>query len=301
MIKSYPKIVPLVGKYGDLALGKEVEITEKVDGSMFAFGLDEEGKLHCRSKGQPISIEAPPGLFRPAVEYVVSIQNKLPLNTVFYGETLKTERHNTLKYGRIPLNHIALFGVFDFERTKGSEWEIVEEWAHILDVDVVPLLYRGTINSMDQFAEFLKAKSFLGEADIEGIVVKDYARPMEFAGMIYPLTVLKYVSEAFKEKHAGNPDWVAPRDKLDELFRQYKTEARWNKAVQRLKESGNWTGEPKDIGPLMKDLWADTVVEEKANIQEQLWNLFKKRFAHAIQAGLPEWYKKQLLEAPKEE
>lgn len=299
MIKSYPKILPLVGKYADLVCGVEVEVTEKVDGSCFGFGVDLEGKLHCRSKGQAISVEAPADLFRPAVEHCVAIQDRLPKGVVFYGETLKTERHNTLAYSRVPRNHIALFGMFDWERTAGAPYEGLVEAAANLDVDVVPLLYKGRLDSLEQFSDLVKSSpiSFLGGAPIEGIVVKDYTRPMEFAGMIYPLTVLKLVSEQFKEKHSNNPDWKPQKDVLEDCLNQYKTEARWHKAVQHLKEQGILLGEPKDIGPLMSELWRDVVEEEKENFKEELFNMFKKRLAHKVQAGFPQWYKEQLLSA----
>lgn len=299
MIKSYPKILPLVGKYADLVLNRRVEITEKCDGSMFAFGLDCNDKLHMRSKGQAIDCEHAPDLFRPAAEHVLSIQHKLEKNTAYYGETLKTPRHNTLAYDRVPTNHIALFGVFDFERTKGVDYEGVVEAAHHLEVDVVPLLGHVELGELQQFADMLAkaGKSWLGGADMEGIVVKDYTRPMEFAGMIYPLTVLKYVSEAFKEKHSSNPDYVPQRDKMDELFARYKTEARWNKAIQHLKEADKLTGEPKDIGPLMAELWKDVVEEEKENFKEELFHMFKKRLAWSVQAGFPEFYKQKLLQS----
>jgi len=302
MIKSYPKILPLVGKYSDLVIGRPVEVTEKVDGSMFAFGLDENGKLHCRSKGQAIDPEYPNDMFRPAVEYVRSIQHKLAKGTSYYGETLKTPRHNTLAYDRIPLNHIALFGVFDFDRTRGSDYDTVQRTADLLGVECVRLLGNVTFGSLQEFADMMKAagKSQLGGADIEGIVIKDYTRPMDFAGMIYPLTVLKYVSEQFKEKHANNPDWMGKKDALELLFDKYKTEARWHKAVQHLRDDGKLVGEPKDIGILMAEIWRDMVEEEKDNFKEELFVMFKKRWASRAQAGFPEWYKQQLLLEKKE-
>lgn len=298
MLKSYPKILPLVGKYADLVVDRTVEVTEKIDGSMFAFGLDENGKLHCRSKGQAIDPEYPNDMFRPAVEYVRSIEHKLAKGTSYYGETLKTPRHNTLAYDRVPHNHIALFGVFDFDRTRGSDYDTVRRTADELGVESVRLLGNVNLSSLVEFADLMKSVgvSQLGGANIEGIVIKDYTRPMDFAGMIYPLTVLKYVSEEFKEKHANNPDWVGKKDALELLYDSYRTEARWQKAVQHLRDEGKLLGEPKDIGPLMAEIWRDLVEEEKQNFMEELFKLYKKRWASRAQAGFPEWYKTRLLE-----
>lgn len=296
MIKSYPKILPLVGKHADLVLRTPVEVTEKVDGSMFAFGKDHEGKLHFRSKGREIDENVVDKLFRPAVEHVLSIQDRLPTGVCYYGETLFRPNHNTLCYERVPKGNIALFGMFDWDRTGGNGWEQLADEAARLDMDVVPLLAQGEFGELGELTKLMEAKSFLGNEDMEGIVIKDYTRPMEFAGMIYPLTVLKFVSERFKEKHADNPEYVSSKNKLEEIMLAYRTEARWAKAVQHLRDEGKLVGEPKDIGPLMAELWRDLVEEEKENFKEELYKLYKKDLARLVQRGFPEWYKRKLLE-----
>jgi len=298
MLKSYPKIIPLVGKYADLVTnGDEIEITEKVDGSMFAFGRSPEGELFFRSKGQQIDERAPPNMFAPAVEHILTVADRIPNDTAFYGETLQKPRHNTLAYSRVPLNHLALFGVFDFERTRGESHEVLTGYANTLGVDVVPLIYRGPMDSIANIPALMQKESFLGGQLIEGVVLKDYARPFEFAGMIMPITVLKYVSEAFKEKHSNNPDWKPQGDALEEVLNQYRKgqEARWTKAIQHRKEAGLYLGEPKDIGPLMKEIWDDVLVEEKENFKEELFHIYKKRLAHAAQGNFPQWFKSQYL------
>ncbi len=296
MIKSYPKILPLVGKHADLVLRQQVEITEKVDGSMVAFGKDHEGKLHFRSKGRAIDENVVDKLFRPAVEHVLSIESRLPRGVCYYGETLFRPNHNTLHYERVPKGHIALFGMFDWDRTGGNEWNVLADEAARLDMDICPLLAEGEFGELLAITALMEGKSFLGKEDMEGIVIKDYAHPIEFAGMVYPLTALKYVSERFKEKHSLNPEYVPNRDKLEELFRSYRTEARWDKAIQHLRDDGKLVGEPKDIGILMAELWRDVVEEEKENFKEELYKMYKKRLAGVVQAGFPEYYKRKLLE-----
>ena len=297
MIKSYPKILPLVGKYFDLIAGVEVEVTEKVDGSMFAFGKDHEGNLHFRSKGAIIEASAPQDLFKPAIEYVITIQHELPNGVVYYGETLKSNRHNTLNYNSIPKNHIALFGMFDFDRTAGNSWEVLKEEAARLNLDVVPLLGKVPLGALNEVEKFLELESYLGGPKIEGVVLKDYTRPMEFAGQMYPLTALKFVSDAVKEKHADNPEYVPQSSKLEVVIGNYRTEARWDKAIQHLKEQGLLVGEPKDIGLLMKELSQDLIAEEKENFKEELYQIFKKQWTASLLRGFPEYYKRKLLES----
>lgn len=295
-LKSYPKILPLTGKYFDYIAGVGVEITEKVDGSMFAFGKDREGVLHFRSKGAVIEANAPQDLFKPAVDYVLSVQDKLPNGVAYYSETLKSPRHNTLAYAGIPKNHIALFGMFDYDRTGGNSWEVLREEATRLDVDIVPLLGKAILGSAEQAQEYLSIDSFLGNCKVEGIVIKDYTRPMEFSGQIYPLIALKFVSDSFKEKHANNPEYIPQSSKLEVVINNYRTEARWDKAIQHLKEKGVLTNEPKDIGILMRELSEDLVLEEKENFKEELYQIYKKQWTANLCRGFPEYYKKVLLE-----
>lgn len=300
MIKSYPKILPLVGKYADQILNKGlIEITEKIDGSAFAFGKDEEGKLYMRSKGTQILFEEKiDDLFRPAVTHVLDVQDKIPNNRIYYCETLKNERHNTLVYNRIPRNHLMVYGISDFH---GTEW--VPEYFQLqaqsndIDLDPVPFIGYVEITDLSQIAALLERESALGGPKIEGVVLKTYNHGMQFGGMMFPFVTMKFVSDEFKEKHADNPDYVPQRNKTEEVIRRYKTEARWLKAVQHLRDKGELVHEPKDIGSLMKELHNDLVEEEKENFKEELYQIYQKDWKNIVCAGFPQWYKEQLLKA----
>lgn len=112
ILKPWPKI-PALGKPELADLFKEdVEVTEKIDGSQFNFDLIN-GELCIRSKGAVIDPENPPNLFRPVVDYVVSISKGLVNNITFHGETLSSRRHNTLCYDRVPQNYFMVFGALD--------------------------------------------------------------------------------------------------------------------------------------------------------------------------------------------
>lgn len=69
-----------------------MEITEKLDGSQFCFGKDEEGTLHFRSKGAIIDGAAPPDMFRNAVLHVHSVAHRIAPNTAYYAEVLNKPR-----------------------------------------------------------------------------------------------------------------------------------------------------------------------------------------------------------------
>jgi hypothetical protein len=290
---AFPKILHIGDKQIlDLFEG-EVEITEKLDGSQFSFGKID-GEVITRSKGREFS--EPDKLFAPVFEYVHSIADRLPEGLFFYGETLGTPRHSTLAYDRTPKNFFAMFGVYKTDTREFLNYDHIVEWSEKLDVDPVPLLYRGEISQSEILKMVDDTVSYLGGQKIEGVVVKAY-KPWMFLGQI-PLSVMsgKYVTEAFKEVH--NKDWTrlnTGKGKFDVLKENYRTEARWNKAIQHLRENGELTGTPKDIGALLKEIYVDIETEEKENIKEQLYSIYKSDIMKYATHGLAQWYKERLV------
>ena len=296
MSSPFPKILHIGDKQiADLFEG-EVEITEKVDGSQFGFGK-ENGKLFCRSKGKEQDLDNPDMMFELGVEYVKRIADLIPDNMTFYGEYLKKPKHNTLAYDNIPKNHVALFGAYNSATREHFSMPYVEAFAKEFGMDTVPVLYRGLEATPEMVLELVKERvSYLGGQNIEGVVVKAY-KPWLFLNQI-PLSVMagKYVTEAFKEVH--NKNWKAEntgKGKLEVAISQYRSEARWNKAVQHLRDDGRLTESPKDIGELIKEVRKDISLEEKENIKDQLWSIFKNDFLGMATSGLPQWYKEKLI------
>ena len=291
---AFPKILHIGDKQIlDLFEG-EVEITEKLDGSQFSFGKID-GEVITRSKGR--EFDEPDKLFRPVWEYVHSIEDRLPEGIWFYGETLGTPRHSTLAYDRTPKNFFAMFGVYVMETHEYLNYDSIKDWSDKLDVDPVPLLFRGEISQSAILDMVEDTVSYLGGQKIEGVVVKAYKNWL-FLGQI-PLSVMsgKYVTEAFKEVH--QKDWSklnTGKGKFDVLKENYRTEARWNKAIQHLRDNGELTGTPKDIGMLLKEVYVDLETEERENIKEQLYSIYKSDIMKYATFGLAQWYKEQLLE-----
>lgn len=294
MIKAFPKIFALGTDYIKDILDGEVEVTEKIDGSQFVFGRID-GELFVRSKGAMLHFDAPNNMFREGVEYVASIADRIPDNTVFHGEYLQTPHHNTLTYDRIPKNHICLFSVSDNTEKYYGHDEITK-WAEALEVDAVPLIYKGIISSTDQILEFMGNPSYLGKANAEGVVVKNYNKPFLLGGQPIPVMSGKYVSEQFKEVHrAGWSKENTGRGKWEVFKEGYKTEARWHKAIQFLRDSNDLTESPKDIGKLIARVMQDIEEEEKETIKNFLWKEFGSEVLRTSVQGLPEFYKMWLL------
>lgn len=305
-LKSYPSIFSFGHRAIADLLTVPVYVQEKIDGSQFSFGLirstdleilhgADSYELICKSKGAEIFLETADKLFKCAVEYVYSIKDKLVPGWTYRGEVLCRPRHNTLAYDRVPRHNVVIFDVNTSEETYLT-YESMTEYAAGLDLEVVPLLYQGIVTTADQLKAFLETQSFLGGQKVEGVVVK----PVGYGlfGVDKKALMGKYVSEAFKEIHGG--EWKKNNPSNNEVVERvallYKTPARWQKSIQHLKEAGQLEDSPRDIGKLMKEVNTDVLKECEAEIKEELFKQAWPKIARIITAGLPEYYKKMLLD-----
>jgi len=291
---AFPKIFAVGQDYiADLFLD-EVEITEKIDGSQFVFGR-VNGEAKCRSKGKEQYEGAVDKMFMDAWDYVHSVD--LPNDILFYGEYLRKPKHNTLCYQRIPRNHIVIFGASTPGDTFVSEYEELAELAGSIDLEAVPLIYQGLIKSADELKAMLETDSYLGGTKVEGVVVKNYARPFLLGGQPIPLMCGKFVSEAFKEKHiSGWSKENTSKGKWDAFKDGFRTDARFEKAVQHLRDNGELENSPRDIGKLIAEAKRDIAEEERDAILKFLWQEFSPELMRRATFGLPEWYKEKLAE-----
>jgi hypothetical protein len=294
-MKAFPKIFALGADYIKDIFNERIEVTEKVDGSQFGFGK-LNGSLYLRSKGKQIFPESPDKMFTEAVDYIVSIENLLPPGTMFYAEYLRKPKHNSLSYENIPKNHLALFGMMFSNGIFSHEYDQLHRWSVTLDIDIVPCLYYGYIKSPEEISRYLDHVSYLGGTKIEGVVIKNYERAFLLGGQPIPLMAGKLVSESFKEVHRNS--WSKEhtnKGKWETFQESFKTEARWTKAIQHLRDDGTLLNDPKDIGALLKEVARDIIDEEKETIKDFLWDHFGKDLIRQAQRGFPEWYKQYLL------
>ena len=299
MLKSFPKIFALGTTYISDIFNDEVEVTEKVDGSQFVFGIFD-GDLQMRSKGTVIHdyhARAETDLFYPAIQHAMSVEAVLPNNVAFYCETLCKPKHNTLKYNRVPRNNLVLYGVSTLADEFINSHDALAGYAELLGIDVVPLVYQGRIGDATAIHDLMHRESYLGGTDIEGLVVKNYKNAFLLGGQPIAVMAGKYVSEQFKEVHRKTWSGNNTTGGKWALFKEnYRTEARWAKAVQHLKEAGRLEGTPRDIGQLIVEVREDIVEEEMEAIKDFLFKQFGDELMRRSTVGLPEWYKNKLLE-----
>lgn len=290
---SYPKVWAIGHTNIRTIFSEPVIVEEKVDGSQFSFGMFD-GALRMRSRGKDQTHDTDQ-LFKEAAQTCARLfqENRLVEGWMYSGEYLKNPKHNTLEYSRVPDNHIVLFDVRrGIEDYCSYDDKVVE--ATRLGLEVVPKLFEGKIDSVEQIQELLETESFLGGPKIEGIVVKSYVQFTRDGKAMMG----KYVSENFKEKHSKEWKKSNPTNKdiIGLISESLRTEARWRKAMERLRDAGMLKGEPKDIGPLIEEIKRDVQEEEREYICDRLFAYAWKHIGREITYGVPEWYKKLLME-----
>jgi hypothetical protein len=296
-ISSYCEVYQLGHRSIKDIFSSEVVLEEKIDGSSFSFGVLGD-ELVCRSKGKQLIVDAPEKMFTKAIATAQRIMPELHKDWIYRGEFLEKPKHNTLKYSRVPDGNIIIYDIMVAPEDYLGPQEKVEECRR-LGLECVPLLAKGKIDNLEMFKEFLEQESILGGTKIEGIVIKNYSLFTQSKKAMMG----KYVSEAFKEVH--DKDWKTRnphgKDLVFMLTEKYHTEARWQKAIQHLRDAGALEGSPKDIGLLIREVPADILKECETEIRDVLFKHFWPQIARGVTRGLPEFYKEQLAESTFQE
>jgi len=273
-------------------LGAEIFAEEKIDGSQFSFGV-VDGEFLMRSKNADVYI-GQEGMFQQAVEEAHALEVDIPNNTIVRCEFLSKPKHNVLKYDRTPKGNLIVFDVEQLGKGFMSYDEKRVFANKTLKLEVVPKLYEGIL-TLEHLQHLLGRVSCLGGCEIEGVVIK----PTNYNiwGTDKKVLMAKYVSEKFKETHRR--EWKGDSsgtDFVQFLIHELNTEARWEKAIQHLREAGQLENQPRDIGKLMVEVKKDVRAEESEYVKEKLFKALWPKIERAIGAGLPEYYKMKLAE-----
>lgn len=286
-MKAFPKIYTFGDAHVRHILDGDVVVVEKIDGSQWGFGI-VDGKPFYRSKGRQVYREVADKMFYPALETSERILSSLNQDIQFYAETLHRPKHNLLAYERVPLNNLYLFAVqVDGEFLPISD---VHSWATKLEIEPPNILFQGKLKDSSHARSFLTT-SCLGGVQMEGVVITNYNAPTVVKGwVVNTITTAKVVTERFKERHGKK----SSKQTVQSFIESFRTEARWHKAVQHLKESGVLQEALQDIGPAMKEIALDIRAEDEDYIKKNLYNLFIRDIIREALAGFPEWYKEVL-------
>jgi hypothetical protein len=275
-----------------------VYVQAKKDGSQFSFSVGTDGVLRARSRGRQLSLDKPDKLFELAVQTVVELNNKglLTPGYTYRSEAICRPKHNTLCYNRIPIGGLILFDVDKGDQDYMLPDELKAE-ADRLGLECVPLLatYMGK-PTLEEVQKLLDTESVLGGTKVEGVVFKNYAQ----FGPDKKILMAKLVSEQFKETNRTDFKQRNPgkNDIIQNIIEMYGTEARYRKAVQHLRESGQLQEAPQDIPNIMHEVQDDILKECGDEIKDMLFSVvWKKDISRGLVKGIPEWWKAQLAES----
>ena len=323
-LPSYPDVYTFGETITHGMLEGAVVVQAKVDGSQCSAGLVEEnGKydLRIRSKNKAVYMHGVridgSGMFARAITAIQTLplhpgwiyrmefigdrdcpkcQNgsKAKLTCSKCGGAGTIAKHNCIEYGRIPKNMLMLYDV-EVEYGKFLDPLAMAEEAIRIGLESVPIIFVGETTNDELVAmteEWLKRPSVLGKNPDEGVVIKRYDRFDRFGKVL----MAKIVREDFKE--ANKINWKADNatavDVVDRLVLELRTDARYRKAVQHGKESGEVVGEMRDLKYLFDEVPRDLLKEEEEYIKRKLFDHAWPHIKRRVVSGLPEFYRKYL-------
>lgn len=252
---------------------------EKIDGSQISFWF-EDGQLKTQSKNQMVDPDDP-GLFKEAVDSLTQwayATDCTPGETiVFRGEYLRKKRHNVLTYDRVPAWNVVVFDV----EVNGERCPFrLVDWCTRAGLEYIP--YEDTLDGDN----LLSRPSMLGGRR-EGFVYKNYETGV-FA---------KVVAQEFKELTESRPKRLRTDAlDLDGVSHELRSEARWEKARQYLRDRGELQGNSRDIGKVIRRVHEDILDEEWSRISERLAAKAWKHVSKGVTTGLADWYHEKLRE-----
>jgi RNA ligase len=137
-------------------IGKEVVVSEKMDGENTTLGTDY---FHARS------LDSPYNFTRSWIKQLHTIlANDIPPNWRFCGENVAY--YHSIEYDKLD-SFFYLFSIWD-DKNKCLSWDDMTEWANILDLALPTVFYRGVFDEK-------KLKEIAKELDttkIEGFTVR---------------------------------------------------------------------------------------------------------------------------------
>ena len=294
---KYPKVIHFGEEITEFFKRGNLHIEEKIDGSQFRIWIDGD-TIECGSKGVDWSDERPHDkMFNLAIEATEKAFKGYPLkDTMIFAEFLMKPKHNTMFYERVPEKNLIIFDVCEEGRFLDYEekCKFAENWGF----EVVPCLWSGDGKKLNMkvIEKLLENDFILGREKIEGMVFKNYNKMWQDGYQAGKPIILKYVKEEFKERNKKEWKGNTKKGLIDMIIEELRTKARWDKAIQHMRDEEKLTNSPKDIGLLMKELASDLELEEGEQIKKRLLDFFLKEIRKGVIKGFPEYYKKRLLE-----
>jgi hypothetical protein len=188
-------------------LGKEVVITEKMDGSNVCL---EKEKCFARSHSGSPTHES----FDMFKAIHAGIKFIIPDSYQIFGEWCYAQ--HTIFYDSLP-NYLLIFGVREINQMTWLSWDDVEYWAEQIGASTVPLLERWTVSNekeLQEKVELLSANPSTYGKEKEGVVVKLAGR---FSNDDFDKSVIKRVRAG--HVNANDEHWLT-KDIVKNLLKE---------------------------------------------------------------------------------
>lgn len=168
--------------------GQDIVVTVKMDGEQTSMYNDY---IHARA------VDCRPHISQTWVKNLYGqIRHEIPDNWRICGENTYA-KHN-IHYSNLE-SYFYLFAVWN-EENVCLEWEETEEWAKLLGLKIVPILYRGKWDP--EVVEHLYTPKY-NDDDCEGYVVR-LASKFKYQDFFY--SIAKYVSPYFRAALKNSDD-----------------------------------------------------------------------------------------------
>ena len=293
--KKYPKVLSSDILSRDIPITGDIYVEEKYDGSQFRFMQHADGTREFGSKNVVFQPGVPEKSFTAAVDSANAALDRFAaagvsgVDAYFVAEYLRSPKHNTLAYSRVPRGNLVLF-----EAEIGGVPVDVVEVAEVMQLEPVRVIeVRKTFPSLSEVDAYFNEESSLGGTRIEGVVCKAYDTYITVDGVPRRL-MLKYVQSGFKELNARQ--WHQGESPVDFVSSLFNYDAIYTKALGHLRDNGSYTGTLRDIKPLIDLVEADLDEEYAEAIKEMLYQRFKHDIQRRLIRGIPQFYKAYLAE-----
>lgn len=149
----------------DSLLGKEIVITEKLDGENC--GMTNDG-VYARSHAAFTTSQWSREVRQL---HTIKVKGQLEDDVFIFGENM--EGIHSIEYTNLT-SYFYIFGVRN--NNIWIPWEGVEEYSYLLDIPTVPVLFKGVVNNekeLKDIVESLVSKPSQLGGQIEGVVVRN--------------------------------------------------------------------------------------------------------------------------------
>lgn len=282
-MKKYMDIVRLGQKttVGVLNEGDYITITEKIDGANASF-KKENSIIKAYSRNTELNEE---NNLRGFYQWTQTLNPESLLDDVIYfGEWLVKHK---IQYPADRLNQFYLFDIYDENNNKYINFSTVKYEANRLNLNLIPLFYKGEYQSFDHLMSFV-GKTALGGEQGEGIVVKNVEYRDRYGKQIFVKLVTDEFRETQKQKAPKDPN--RPITIEQQFVNDCVTKARVDKLLHKLVDEGilNEGFGIEDMGLILKNLgsrvYEDILKEEKDSLPE---NYEEKLIRKAIGSKIP--------------